>query len=106
MAKKKSQIHRSRQEWESIIEKQQASGKTAAQYCREHDLSEKSFYGWRRRLGRRVGIKSEGFIRIHSGQEKPGSIIQIHTPGGYCLDVSGDLDAGRLRTVLKALESI
>ena len=43
-------IMRSQQQWEVIIEDQQASGLSIDDYCQQHQLSTTSFYGCRKKL--------------------------------------------------------
>jgi len=43
-------IFRNQAQWQVIIEKQQASGLTIIDYCREHQLSTSSFYAVRKKL--------------------------------------------------------
>jgi transposase-like protein len=42
---------RSEEYWRRVIGKQARSGKSAARYCREHELQRGTFLRWRRRLG-------------------------------------------------------
>lgn len=37
-------------EWENLVNKQQQSGLSAAEFCRKHQLSYTAFYKWRARL--------------------------------------------------------
>jgi hypothetical protein len=39
-----------RKYWSKLIAEQQASGQKALPFCREHGLSQYSFYKWRERL--------------------------------------------------------
>ena len=41
-------IFRNQEQWQVIIEKQQTSGLTIIDYCREHQLSTSSFYVFRK----------------------------------------------------------
>ena len=43
-------IFRNQEQWQVIIEKQQTSGLTIIDYCREHQLSTSSFYAVRKKL--------------------------------------------------------
>lgn len=53
------------EKWRRIIEAQEASGKTAAAYCREHQIGAASFYAWKRRLGRRgKRLPAMGFVEL------------------------------------------
>jgi hypothetical protein len=47
------------EKWRGIIAAQEASGKTAAGYCRKHRVGMASFYAWKRRLGRVQGQSAE-----------------------------------------------
>lgn len=42
--------HRSRQEWQSLIDQHQQSGLSAAQFCKEQHIPYASFCNWKRRL--------------------------------------------------------
>lgn len=46
-----ARIHRSAAQWQHFIELWQASGQSAAQFCKTHDLGYVSFCKWRQRLG-------------------------------------------------------
>ena len=39
-----------RQKWVDLIRQQEGSGVAVSAFCREHSVSEPSFYGWRKRL--------------------------------------------------------
>ena len=39
--------------WQSVIRKQQASGMSVSAFCRQHEVPESSFYGWKRKLKQR-----------------------------------------------------
>ncbi len=45
-----ARIHRSAAQWQHFIELWQASGQSAAQFCKTHDLGYVSFCKWRQRL--------------------------------------------------------
>jgi hypothetical protein len=44
-------ITRSQVQWQKIIEKQQISGLTIADYCRQHQISTTTFYACRKKFG-------------------------------------------------------
>jgi transposase-like protein len=41
--------------WRRVVGRQGRSGRSVRDYCRQHGLSEPSFYAWRRELRRRGG---------------------------------------------------
>lgn len=45
-----SRRRRSVEEWQSLVDEQQASGLSAKVFCRERKLCDASFYKWRQRL--------------------------------------------------------
>ena len=45
-----ARIHRSAAQWQHFIELWQASGQSAAQFCKTHDLGYVSFCKWRQRF--------------------------------------------------------
>jgi len=46
-----ARIHRSAAQWQHFIELWHASGQSAAQFCKTHDLGYVSFCKWRQRFG-------------------------------------------------------
>lgn len=44
-----------REAWRERFARQAASGMTVAEFCREEDVSQASYYGWRKRLAREAG---------------------------------------------------
>lgn len=58
-------IFRNQEQWQVIIEKQQASGLTVIDYCREHQLSTSSFYSVRKKLV----STSSNFVRAKVTQQ-------------------------------------
>ena len=58
-------ITRSQKQWQTILEKQQTSGLTIIDYCRQHQLSTSSFYMSRKKLG----ITSSNFVRAKITQQ-------------------------------------
>ena len=60
--------------WRERISAWAASGQTARAYCRDHGLSQPSFYAWRRKLRQGDGRRSP------SAAEKPCRIRQLAEP--------------------------
>lgn len=58
-------VTRSQQQWQTIIENQQASGLTIIDYCQQHQLSTTSFYAVRKKFG----LSSSHFVRAKITQQ-------------------------------------
>ena len=68
--------HRTRsvQEWARRIAAQEASGLTAAEYCRRERVALKRFYWWRQQLAE---AKVPRFVALTVAAESPGSSLPI-----------------------------
>lgn len=62
-----ARIHRSAAQWQYFIELWQASGQSAAQFCKTHDLGYVSFCKWRQRL------------EVNEQQHSPTQFIDLST---------------------------
>jgi hypothetical protein len=104
VSKPKQQAER-RELWRQRVAQQNNSGQTVRAFCREHKLSEYSFYWWRRQLG----SSSEKPIRFALVETTPTretrqpSQVQLELilTGGERLRIPADADC--LRVVLSAL---
>jgi len=94
-----------RELWRQRVAQQKNGGQTFRAFCREHKLSEYSFYAWRRRLG----SSNEKPIRFALVETTPAS--EVHRPGQAQLELvltGGErlhipADVATLRLVLSAL---
>ena len=50
-------VRRNREQWQSLINEQQQSGLTQAQFCQQNKLAVSSFYNWKRRLSESTEYK-------------------------------------------------
>lgn len=48
--KRKTRIHRSEADWQTLIEQQGESGLSVRAFCKRHQIGDQSFYHWRKRL--------------------------------------------------------
>ena len=107
--------------WREVLERQQKSGLSIRQFCREQQVSEASFHGWKRKLAAGVANsvasakaggspKQEGqtdqgavFIPVRvSGSA--GSLLELVHPRGHVLRVPAGFNEGSLRQVLDVLD--
>ena len=100
-------------QWRGILQRQAASGLSIRQFCNAEDLSEASFYAWRRVLATRAeeagaaqnGAESRnaaGFIPLQLVNDFGG--LEVVHPSGCCIRISGPVDAQRLQQVLAVLD--
>lgn len=73
--------------WRSMVKQQRQGGLTIRAFCREKDISEPSFYAWRKELQRRDAERSAsasstaGGRRVTAG-ESEGRLIPVEVVGG------------------------
>lgn len=111
---------RAGQEWRQIIERQQSSGQSAAAWCRQHGISQASFFAWKRRLGTsgssiRLSLSkaveppaspTSGFVEVKAAEEAGADGIEIFLRGGRCLRVRRGFDRDLLVELVRTLEEI
>jgi transposase-like protein len=91
--------------WRARISAQERSGISVKQFCREHDLTEQSFYYWRKRL------QTPALMRFALVETEPRSgtadhaALELLLATGERLRISSGVDAGTLRQVLEALRA-
>lgn len=97
--------------WRELIAGQAASGLSVRAWCLRHEVSEASFYAWRRELARRDAAAdvaprfAEVVVRDQregSGSVAAGGLLQIHLEDAR-LEVPAGFDGATLRTVLQLL---
>jgi hypothetical protein len=106
--------------WRDIVKRQARSGLSVRRFCAEEDISEPSFYGWRRKL---AGRGQEKVVTPNSRASRTGSanssnrpafiplavadperVLEVIHPLGYRVRITGEVNAKSLRQVLDALE--
>jgi hypothetical protein len=96
--------------WRGRIEGQAASGLSARQWCLQEQLSEPSFYAWRRKLARRDQERSalvsqapsKGFLPIRL-TASPVSNVELQLPSGLVIRVPAH-ESAALRMILEVVE--
>ncbi len=91
-----------KQKWLELVRQQEHGGVSVKAFCREHGVSEPSFYSWRKRL------KASGPVRfalVDAGT--PADIesapIELVLASGDRLRILPGADAATLRSVLSVL---
>ncbi|WP_197524927.1 IS66 family insertion sequence element accessory protein TnpA [Botrimarina hoheduenensis] len=94
--------------WRELVSRQAASGLSVRAFCRREGVSEASFYGWRRALGRRAGgpppfvpvVVSD--VPIH---REPAASLALELRGGRVLRLPASTRAAWLAELLTAIAS-
>ena len=105
--------------WRDILKRQAASGLSVRRFCLEQDLSEASFYGWRKKLARQERDVVDGSLQsTTSGSANSASggafipltvghceaALEIVHPVGYRVCVTGQVDNATLQQVFDVLD--
>ncbi len=91
-------------EWAARIAAQQRSGVSVKQFCKEHGISEYSFYTWRKRLQEKGPVRFALVDRSTRRQEHTAeSALELVLVTVERLHIGPGVDITRLRTVLDVL---
>lgn len=93
-------------QWGERIAAQQRSGMSVKQFCKEQELTEYSFYAWRKRLREAGPVRFalvERRARRQEGMAAPALELVLTT--GERLRIGSGVDAGTLRVVLDVLRA-
>jgi hypothetical protein len=101
-----------REKWRQIIQSQQASGQTVAAWCRERNVTQASFFAWRRRL--QPATAAREFVEVHAGAEmglaaaaeETTAAIELCCRGGRRLLLRRGFDQALLIETIQVLESL
>lgn len=94
---------KTREEWFSLINKQEISGQSQAEFCKQRQLVLCRF-GYYKKL--RTSLSMNGsFSPVQVTQEKAASIgmIKIDLPNGFCCHVPSNLPVDNLKTIISTL---
>ena len=93
-------------QWAERIAAQQRSGVSVKQFCKEHGLTEYSFYAWRKRLQETGPVRFALVDRSPRRQERAvEAALELVLATGERLRISAGVDAATLRTVLDVLKA-
>ena len=93
-------------EWAERIAAQQRSGMSVKQFCKEHGLTEYSFYAWRKRLQESGPVRFalvERSVRRQERTTEPALELVLAT--GERLRIGAGVDTATLRIVLDLLRA-
>jgi hypothetical protein len=82
-----TQPKRSAEEWKTLIEEHETSGKSQQAFVREKKIVLSSFQYWRRRLEKEVS--ADDFVVVKAPVKRPGGALRIELANGIKVEVSG-----------------
>lgn len=94
--------------WRKVLNRFAASGLSVREFCRREQLSEPSFYAWRRTIGERDDAYRfrPAFVRaVVSKEAAHGSSITIELATGCVLRFSGAHATEQVADLIVALQS-
>jgi transposase len=97
------------QYWRGYLTRWEASGLSVREFCEFHDLSQQSFYWWRREIARRDQAKAQ-FLPVQVISDEPpapadGGAVEIVLAQGRLLRVRPGFDPQTLVRVVEVLEA-
>src|SRR3954451_23976524 len=93
-------------QWAERIAAQQRAGISVKQFCKEQELTEYSFYAWRKRLQQTGSVRFALVDRSPRRQERAVEpALELVLATGERLRISVGVDAATLRTVLDVLRA-
>jgi transposase-like protein len=98
--------------YESLLEEQEQSGLSVAEFAEEIGVTASTLYQWRRRLSspdRGAGGMAAGLVRVQVAREEAGpaarSSLVVRLRGGRVLEVPPGYDADELSRLIEVLEA-
>jgi len=73
--------------WQWHLDAWRQSGLTQIAYCARHGLGVTTFYRWRRKGEAVASAKSLTLVPVSVGAPATGSIIRLHSPGGWRIEM-------------------
>ncbi|MCG6552276.1 MAG: hypothetical protein L7F77_08110 [Candidatus Magnetominusculus sp. LBB02] len=103
-SKEKVSVSRESSYWKEHIEAWQASGKTQAEYCRQHELKLKAFAYRKRRFDKSPAKPIFHPVRIIEEEAKVSPSLSLMIGSRYCIEVRDGFNPVTLRQIVEMLE--
>jgi transposase-like protein len=89
------------QYWRELVAQWRASGLSVREFCSQRQVTEASFYFWRRELQRRAGQRdaTPAFVPVRI---VPAAAVEVRCPSGHIVTVT-HADRDTLRHLFEAL---
>ncbi|SRR5579875_750261 len=107
MAHGKTRDPRKEQHWRRLIQLWKNSGLTVRAFCARHQLSQPSFYAWRRELLERDAATTFVPVRVVTDDQAASPApIDILLVGGRSIRITPGFDPATLRQLLAVLQEM
>jgi hypothetical protein len=90
------------QKWMDLIRQHEQSGAGVKVFCRDRNVSEPSFYSWRKRLAKSQPVRF-ALVETSGSAGKYHAPVELILASGDRLRIAPGADAATLRTVLSVL---
>jgi hypothetical protein len=90
------------QKWMDLIRQHKQSGAAVKVFCRERNVSEPSFYSWRKRLAKSQTVRF-ALVEASGSAAKDHAPVELILASGDRLRIASGVDVATLRTVLSVL---
>ena len=94
-----------RQKWMDLIRQHEQSGAAVKVFCRDHGVSEPSFYSWRKRLAKSQPVRF-ALVEPSGSAAKDHAPVELILASGDRLRITPGTDAATLRTLLNVLREL
>jgi transposase-like protein len=103
--------------WRRVVKDQEASGVSAARFCREHSIGPQNFYWWRKKIRRRAeasrhskGAKHERApalipVRVSTATVPSGGMFEVVLANRRVVRVAPGFDVETLARLVVVLEA-
>ena len=91
--------------WRDLIERQRASGLSAAAFCRRDGVAASSFFAWKRKLGFFPATPAFVEATVTGTPPRSAGRIEVRLRGGRRVRVGRGFDRDLLAEVVAALEA-
>jgi transposase-like protein len=89
-------------EWAELIRQQSRGNLSVSAFCREHGVSDQSFYNWRKRLSSSEPVRF-ALVDANAPVTSDNAPLELILTSGDRLRIAPGADAWTLRTVLNVL---
>jgi transposase-like protein len=95
-------VSRRQERWAELIRQQGQSKVSVSVFCREHGVSDQSFYSWRKRLSGGGPVRF-ALVEANAPVTRDSLPFELILASGERLRIAPGADAATLRTVLNVL---